>query len=47
MLKKPLWIEVMAWKLWKENDLQNHDKGGFQLEFVGMHKPGYKSHDLL
>ena len=36
MLKKPLWIEVMAWKLWKENDLQNHDNGGFQLEFVSI-----------
>ena len=21
--------------------------GGFQLEFVSMYKPGYKSHDLL
>ena len=23
------------------------DKGGFQLEFVSMYKPAYKSHDLF
>ena len=31
-MKKPLWIEVMAWKLWKEIDLQNHDKNTEEKE---------------
>ena len=34
----------MKTKVTRENQ---NDVGGFQLEFVSMYKPCYKTHDLL